>query len=111
VGAQIIGEFAWSVENLLNRVINKTLERSPEMMALLREAVAAVPELVEQLETARPPQANVTRIIEGLNEIAGVRPSAPAAAAPRAVAAPAAPPQPPAPSHTQTTTVLPPQAS
>ena len=53
VGAQLIGEFAWSVENLLNRVINKTLERSPEMMTLLREAVAAVPELVEQLETAR----------------------------------------------------------
>jgi len=107
VGAQLIGEFAWSVENLLNRVINKTLERSPEMMTLLREAVAAVPELVEQLETARPPQANVARIIEGLNEIAGVRPSAPPA--PRAVAAVA--PEPPMPSHTQTTTVLPPQPS
>src|SRR4030095_517714 len=116
VGAQLIGEFAWSVENLLNRVINKTLERSPEMMALLREAVAAVPELVEQLETARPPQANVARIIEGLNEIAGARPSAPSASAapsapvPRPVAAPApvaaAAPELPMPSHTQTTTVL-----
>ena len=29
VGAQLIGEFAWSVENLLNRVINKTLDRTP----------------------------------------------------------------------------------
>jgi chemosensory pili system protein ChpA (sensor histidine kinase/response regulator) len=96
VGAQLIGEFAWAVENLLNRVINKTLERSPEMMTLLREAVAAVPELVEQLETARAPRANIARIIEGLNEIAGVRPSAPAA------------PSPPTVSHTQTTTVLPP---
>jgi len=97
VGAQLIGEFAWAVENLLNRVINKTLERSPEMMTLLREAVAAVPELVEQLETGRAPHANVTRIIEGLNTIAGVRPSAPAAA-----------PSPATVSHTQTTTVLPP---
>jgi chemosensory pili system protein ChpA (sensor histidine kinase/response regulator) len=97
VGAQLIGEFAWSVENLLNRVINKTLERSPEMMTLLREAVAAVPELVEQLETGRAPQAGVARIIEGLNTIAGVRPSAPVAA-----------PSPPSISHTQTTTVLPP---
>src|SRR5262245_14109274 len=97
VGAQRIGEFAWAVENLLNRVINKTLERSPEMMTLLREAVAAVPELVEQLETGRAPHANVARIIEGLNTIAGVRPSAPAAA-----------PSPPTVSHTQTTTVLPP---
>jgi len=111
VGAQRIGEFAWAVENLLNRVINKTLERSPEMMTLLREAVAAVPELVEQLETARPPQSNITRIIEGLNEIAGVRPSAaaPSAPAPRPVAAPApaqvAVPELAVPSHTQTTTV------
>ena len=117
VGAQRIGEFAWAVENLLNRVINKTLERSPEMMTLLREAVAAVPELVEQLETARPPQSNITRIIEGLNEIAGVRPSAaaPSAPAPRPVAAPApaqvAVPELAVPSHTQTTTVLPPQPS
>ena len=55
VGAQLIGEFAWSVENLLNRVINKTLERTPDMMTLLREAVAAVPELVEQLETGAQP--------------------------------------------------------
>src|SRR4030095_9952555 len=101
VGAQIIGEFAWWVENLLNRVINKTLERSPEMMTLLREAVAAVPELVEQLETARPPQTNLARIIEGLTTIAGVRPSV------RAVASTPAP-EPPTPSHTQTTTVLPP---
>ena len=122
VGAQLIGEFAWSVENLLNRVINKTLERSPEMMTLLREAIAAVPELVEQLETGRAPQASVARIIEGLNEIAGVRPSAPSAAAalsapaPRPVAAAPAPahvaaPELPTPSHTQTTTVLTPQAS
>ncbi|HKR37446.1 MAG TPA: Hpt domain-containing protein [Steroidobacteraceae bacterium] len=103
VGAQLIGEFAWSVENLLNRVINKTLERSPEMMTLLREAVAAVPELVEQLETARAPQANVARIIEGLNTIAGVRPSAPSARA----AAPTRAPETPTPSHTQTTMVLP----
>src|SRR5688572_4672711 len=115
VGAQLIGEFAWAVENLLNRVINKTLERSPEMMTLLRQAVAAVPELVEQLETARNPQADIAGIIAGLNEIAGVRPSAPSQAAvrapaPRPAAAPAAP-EPPMPSHTQTTMVLPSQVS
>src|SRR5688572_13136350 len=115
VGAQLIGEFAWAVENLLNRVINKTLERSPEMMTLLRQSVAAGPELVEQLETARNPQADIAGIIAGLNEIAGVRPSAPSQAAvsapaPRPAAAPAAP-EPPMPSHTQTTMVLPSQVS
>ena len=78
VGAVLIGEFAWSIENLLNRVINKTLDRTPDMMGLLREAVAAVPELVEQLESGRAPQVDIARIIAQANEIAGVRPNTPA---------------------------------
>jgi chemosensory pili system protein ChpA (sensor histidine kinase/response regulator) len=53
VGARAIAEFAWSIENLLNRIIDKTLTRTPGMMALLRNAVAALPQLVEQLETGR----------------------------------------------------------
>ncbi len=73
VGAQLIGDFAWSIENLLNRVINKTLDRTPDMMTLLRSAVAVVPELVEQLETGRAPQADIARIINHANAMAGVR--------------------------------------
>ncbi|MDP9014529.1 MAG: Hpt domain-containing protein [Pseudomonadota bacterium] len=53
VGARLIAEFGWSIENLLNRIIDKTLSRSPGMMLLLRAAVAALPQLVEQLETGR----------------------------------------------------------
>ncbi len=53
VGARSIAEFAWSIENLLNRIIDKTLTRTPGMMALLRNAVGALPQLVEQLETGR----------------------------------------------------------
>ena len=54
VGAGSIAEFAWSIENLLNRIIDKTLSRTPGMMTLLRSAVTALPQLVEQLETGRP---------------------------------------------------------
>jgi chemosensory pili system protein ChpA (sensor histidine kinase/response regulator) len=54
VGARSIAEFAWSIENLLNRIIDKTLSRTPGMMGLLRNAVAALPPLVEQLESGRP---------------------------------------------------------
>jgi len=54
VGAGPIAEFAWSIENLLNRIIDKTLSRTPGMMTLLRSAVAALPQLVETLETGRP---------------------------------------------------------
>jgi chemosensory pili system protein ChpA (sensor histidine kinase/response regulator) len=53
VGARSIAEFGWSIENLLNRIMDKTLSRTPGMMALLRSAVAALPQLVEQLETGR----------------------------------------------------------
>ncbi len=75
VGAQLIGDFAWSIENMLNRVINKTLDRTPDMMSLMRSAVAAVPELVEQLETGRAPQADIAKIINTSNTLAGVRPA------------------------------------
>src|SRR5450432_2519844 len=53
VGARSIAEFGWSIENLLNRIMDKTLSRAPGMMALLRNAVSALPQLVEQLETGR----------------------------------------------------------
>jgi chemosensory pili system protein ChpA (sensor histidine kinase/response regulator) len=50
VGARLIAEFSWAIENLLNRIIDKTLSRTPAMMGLLRNAVGTLPQLVEQLE-------------------------------------------------------------
>jgi chemosensory pili system protein ChpA (sensor histidine kinase/response regulator) len=73
VGAMAIGELAWAVEGMLNRVINRTLDRSPDMMAMLRSAVAAVPELVEQLESGRAPKADVAALIATANRLAQVR--------------------------------------
>ena len=49
VGARRIGDFAWSVENLLNRVIDGTLDRSSGMLATLREAIGTLPALVGEL--------------------------------------------------------------
>ncbi len=63
VGARLIAEFGWSIENLLNRIIDKTLSRTPTMMALLRRAVGELPQLVEQLETGRPALAPATEIM------------------------------------------------
>ncbi len=59
VGARLIGEFAWSLENLLNRLIDKTLSRTPGLISLMRAGVAMLPQLVEQLETGRPAQPPV----------------------------------------------------
>ncbi|MBC7984984.1 MAG: Hpt domain-containing protein, partial [Candidatus Obscuribacterales bacterium] len=75
VGAMAIGELAWAIEGMLNRVINRTLERTPDMMTVLRETVIAVPELVEQLESGRAPKADVAALIARANQIAQVRES------------------------------------
>jgi chemosensory pili system protein ChpA (sensor histidine kinase/response regulator) len=63
VGARSIAEFGWSIENLLNRIIDKTLSRTPGMMALLRSAVAVLPALVEQLETGRSGPAPIEALM------------------------------------------------
>ena len=59
VGAQLIGEFAWSIENLLNRLINQTLAPTPEMVEFVATAAKALPELIEQLEVGLPPKTDV----------------------------------------------------
>jgi chemosensory pili system protein ChpA (sensor histidine kinase/response regulator) len=63
VGAMLLGEFCWSAENLLNRIIAKTLVRTPGMMAVLREAVRALPQLVEQLENGRATDFDVASLM------------------------------------------------
>src|ERR1700678_1330726 len=63
VGARAIAEFGWAIENLLNRIIEKTLSRTPGMMALFRSAVAALPQLVDQLESGRQSSVPVDTIM------------------------------------------------
>lgn len=63
VGARNIGEFAWSIENLLNRVISGTLARAPGMLSLLRGSVAALPQLVDALEHGTPPKSDIGLLI------------------------------------------------
>ena len=67
VGAERIGEFCWSLENLLNRLINRTLIRTPPMMDFIVEASAAVPELIEQLEIGAAPSADISLLIARAN--------------------------------------------
>ncbi len=47
VGAKLIGEFAWSVENLLNRVIEGTVAPGAELLALMDDACGLLAQLVE----------------------------------------------------------------
>ena len=50
VGAKSIGELAWAVENMLNRVIDETISPSAQMMDLLDQVVRILPELIEHQE-------------------------------------------------------------
>ncbi len=46
VGASSLGELAWAVENLLNRVIDQTVKLNDDIFALVDASVARIPELI-----------------------------------------------------------------
>ncbi len=50
VGARDIGELAWSMENLLNRIIDRTVSSSAHIFAVLNEAVEMLPKLIDRQE-------------------------------------------------------------
>ena len=56
-----IGELAWSVENMLNRVIDRTIKVQPHIFHLIDAVIAVVPELVKAFEHRKPnPQKKLT---------------------------------------------------
>lgn len=54
VGAVVVGELAWSVENMLNRIIDGNVFMNDDIAALLREVTDAVPALITDFELRRP---------------------------------------------------------
>ena len=73
VGAVDISEFAWAIENLLNRVIENTLQRSPAILATVRDAVAIAGDLVNALESRQGAPARVQDIIDRAHALAANR--------------------------------------
>ena len=64
IGAELIGEFAWNFESMLNRVIDKTRPLTQEVFDLLDEALAVLPELIEQLKGNKEPIPNIYDLID-----------------------------------------------
>jgi len=91
VGARDLGEFAWSIENLLNRLLDNTLTRSPAILETLRTAVAALPELIAQLESATPVRPQIAAISSRAHALAAGRGAARAADGDEEAAGEAAP--------------------
>ena len=63
VGAELIGEYCWSIEHLLNRVIDRTVSNSQALVAFLQRANTAVAELLEQLEVGAEPASDIAGLI------------------------------------------------
>jgi chemosensory pili system protein ChpA (sensor histidine kinase/response regulator) len=70
VGARLLGEFAWKVENMLNRVLDHTITPHEGVQALIRHAVDALPQLKSALEGESTPGAPIAAIMETADRLA-----------------------------------------
>ena len=97
-GALLLGELAWSVERLLNRIIDGHVTPGPDIFALLDNTLTAIPGLVSELQGGEPPQADVRALMREAVRLADGTPApepppggAPAADAGAEASSPAAP--------------------
>ena len=70
LGAEMIGEFSWKFENMLNRVIEKKINVSDTLTHALEEAIAVLPELIEQLKGNRDPIRNIGQLMNCADALA-----------------------------------------
>ena len=64
VGALALGEFAWKIETLLNRVLDRSIAPNNAVVALVDHAVAAVPPLLGALRGEQVADANLDGITD-----------------------------------------------
>jgi chemosensory pili system protein ChpA (sensor histidine kinase/response regulator) len=70
VGALVIGELAWSVENMLNRVIDGSIFMNSDIASLLEDVTANLPALVEDFEKHRAPSVDTSNLEARANALA-----------------------------------------
>ncbi len=70
VGALALGEFSWKVENMLNRVLDKTIPPSQHVQALVDNAVGVLPELLAALRGEGMPKSDIAQIMEVADKVA-----------------------------------------
>ncbi|HET6804671.1 MAG TPA: Hpt domain-containing protein [Frateuria sp.] len=70
VGASVLGEFAWKVENMLNRVLDATIQPHDGVQALVRAAIDALPQLLAALRGEGAPTAPLAAIMATADRLA-----------------------------------------
>ncbi len=86
-GALLLGELAWAMENTLNRVLDGSVEPTPELMDVVGEAIERIPALVAELDGGPPSGPEVRDLMARAVELT----SPPAAEFEPAAARPAVP--------------------
>jgi chemosensory pili system protein ChpA (sensor histidine kinase/response regulator) len=56
-------ELAWSIENMLNRVIDKTAKPSVEMTTLISHVITVIPELITNFQNREKPTLNTSPLM------------------------------------------------
>src|SRR5258706_2349479 len=73
LGARDLSRFSWAMENLVNRLSDGTLVRSPEILDALRAAVALLPQLVGELKAAPDRRTDTTQLVARAHALAAGR--------------------------------------
>jgi chemosensory pili system protein ChpA (sensor histidine kinase/response regulator) len=68
-GALFMGEFAWVMEDLLNRVIDGSVEADETLYALVNKLPAVLKQLTEQVSEGIEPAANIRELISEAREM------------------------------------------
>ncbi len=72
VGAHSVGETAWAVENMLNRVLDKSLSTSNVLVDFIAEVKKKLPTLVDDFTKEQPPSLDpAVMILQANNLLAG----------------------------------------
>lgn len=70
VGAKVEAELAWSIESMLNRVIDKTAKPSIEMTTLISHVIEVVPELITNFQNKQKPTLNTSPLMSIADHLA-----------------------------------------
>jgi chemosensory pili system protein ChpA (sensor histidine kinase/response regulator) len=75
VGAGALGEFAWKVEDMLNRVLDNTIEPDQNVQALVHHAINVLPQLLAALKGEGAPDAPLGAIMHTAEQLAAGNPA------------------------------------
>lgn len=70
VGAKVVGELAWAVESMLNKVRDNLVQPDQIMVNLISECLAVIPGLVEDFQNRQPPRVNTSPLMAAAEALA-----------------------------------------